>query len=220
VCGRFTLTSSGEEIARSFELQNAPRLRPRYNIAPSQEIAAVREEGGRRLLEPHRWGLIPSWAKDPAIGNRLINARSETAAQKPSFRNAMRSRRCIVPADGFFEWSGRGPERRPFLIRMRDSRPFGIAGLWERWTGEGGEVIESCTLLTCEANRVVRELHQRMPVILEPRSFGRWLDPGQREAAAVADLLVPCPEDWLDVVPVSRHVNNASNDDPACLTPQ
>jgi putative SOS response-associated peptidase YedK len=221
MCGRFTLTSSGKELARKFELSDAPELRPRYNIAPSQEIAAVRErEPGRRLLEPHRWGLIPAWAKDPAIGNRLINARCETAADKPSFRSAMRARRCIVPADGFFEWAGKGADRRPYLIRMRDAVPFGIAGLWESWRGDGGEVIESCTLLTSEANRVVGSVHHRMPVILDPGSFGRWLDPQQRDAGSVADLLGPCPDDWLDVVPVSRHVNNPRNDDPACLVPQ
>jgi putative SOS response-associated peptidase YedK len=221
MCGRFTLTSSGEALARKFELQGRARLRPRFNIAPSQEVAAVREqEPGRRLLEPHRWGLIPSWAKDPAIGNRLINARCETAAQKPSFRRAMRSRRCIVPADGFYEWAGRGSERHPYLIRMRDAEPFGMAGLWESWTGDGGEVIESCTLLTTDANESIQRVHHRMPVILDPQNFGRWLDPGQQEPESLVDLLVACPDDWLDLIPVSRHVNNPRNDDPACLVPQ
>lgn len=218
MCGRFTLTSSGEELARRFELTSAPQLRPRYNIAPSQEVAVVREPvAGRRLLEPHRWGLIPSWAKDPAIGNRLINARCETAAQKPSFRSAMRSRRCVVPADGFFEWSGQGPERRPHWIHMREGGPFGIAGLWESWRGEGGEVIESCVLLTCAANGTIRDVHHRMPVILDPSDYGRWLDSDQRDTASLEDLLAPCPDDWLDVIPVGRHVNNPRNDDPACL---
>ncbi len=224
MCGRITLTSSGRELAEQFELASPPAadvLAPRYNIAPSQEIATVRtSREGLRVLSFERWGLVPHWAKDSAIGNRLINARSETAATKPAFRDALAHRRCIVPADGFYEWSGRGSERRPYLFQREDRCLLGLAGLYERWIGEGGEVIDSCTILTTDANATLRPFHDRMPVILMPEDYGRWLDREKQAAGDVVSLLRPCPADWLRPNPASTRVNDPRNDDPACLVPE
>ena len=221
MCGRITLSSSGREIASHFELDPhapVPDLRPRYNIAPSQDVTTVRQAlAGRRVLSLERWGLVPHWAKEPSIGNRLINARAETLAEKPAFREALRLRRCIVPADGFFEWSGRGAERSPYLFRRGDRALLGIAGLYERWRGEAGEVIDSCILITTEANQTLRAFHDRMPVILSPGDYRPWLDRDLQESDAVLPLLAPCPEAWLEPSPVSTRINNPRNDDPDCL---
>jgi len=224
VCGRVTLTSSAREIAEQFELESgvevAP-LEPRYNVAPSQDIATVREDTeGRRVLSLERWGLVPHWAKDPSIGNRMINARAETVATKPAFRDAFRRRRCLVPVDGFYEWSGQAGQRRPYLFRRPDRALFGIAGLYARWIGEGGEVVDSCTLITTEANATLAPYHHRMPVILGPDRYGQWLDRSQEDPEALAPLLAPCPPAWLDASPVSTRINNPRNDDPNCLVPE
>ncbi len=224
MCGRITLTSSARELAEQFELEPglelAP-LEPRFNVAPSQDIATVRQDrDGRRVLKVERWGLVPHWAKDPAIGNRLITARAKSVATKPAFRDAFRSRRCVVPADGFYEWSGRGAERRPYIFRRPDRAMIGIAGLYERWIGEGGEVVDSCTLITTDANATLAPFHDRMPVILAPGDYGRWLDRDQQESEALMSLLAPCPPDWLDSSPVSTRINNPRNDDPECLVPE
>jgi len=220
MCGRFTLTNTAQSVAEAFDLPGVPELAPRYNIAPSQEIGAVRqdEEGARSWAEL-RWGLIPSWSKDPARARPLINARSETAAEKPSFRQAMARRRCLVPASGFFEWKGKAGAKQPFLFRRPDHEPIAIAGLFEVWHGQGGEVIESVTLLTTEANARVRPVHDRMPVILDARDFDRWLDREGRDAETVSGLMVPCPADWLESVAVDPRVNNARFDDPRCIEP-
>lgn len=224
MCGRVTLTSSAREIADQFALDagsELPELSPRYNVAPSQEIATVLEdEAGRRVLASLRWGLVPGWAEDPAIGNRLINARAESVATKPAFREALRRRRCLVPVDGFYEWSGRGAERRPYVFRRPDGRLLGVAGLYERWLGEGGEVVDSCTLITTQANATLAPFHDRMPVLLAAESYDRWLDRDQRKGESLQDLLVPCAPDWLEPSPVSSRINNVRNDDPACLVPE
>jgi len=221
VCGRITLTSSARDLASQFDLDPAIELaplRPRYNVAPSQDVAAVREDReGRRVLSFERWGLVPHWAKDPAVGNRMINARAESLATKRAFSDALRSRRCIVPADGFYEWSGSGAERRPYLFRRPDRRMIGIAGLYERWVGEGGEVVDSCTLVTTRANDLLARFHDRMPVILAPSDYGAWLDRGLRDPEAVTPLLGPCPPDWLEPSPVSTRINDPRHDDPQCL---
>lgn len=220
MCGRFTLTASGEELARQFELDAEVELEARFNIAPSQDVASIRAEpGGARWLSFQRWGLIPAWASDPAIGNRLINARSETVATKPAFREALSSRRCIVPADGFYEWSRGGAAHGPHWIRPRSSRLIGIAGLWESWKTPRGNRIESCTLLTTEANALLRPIHDRMPVILDPEVYGRWLDPGDGDPGALMSLLAPCPADWLEARPVGPRVNDVKFDDARCLDP-
>lgn len=219
MCGRFTLTTPPEQIARSFELEETPALAPRYNIAPGQNVAVVRraEGSGSRVLEMFRWGLVPHWARDPRAGSRMINARSETVAEKPAFREAFRRRRCLVPADAFFEW--RAASRQPFRIYLRDGVPFGFAGLWESWTGEDGEVIASCTLLTTEANADLRELHDRMPVILDPDDYATWLDPERWQPEALQALLRPRPAGEMQLHPVPRRVNRPAHDDLGCIAP-
>jgi putative SOS response-associated peptidase YedK len=220
VCGRFTLTSPPEEVASEFALGDVPELRPRYNIGPGQKVATIRldSEHARRVLEPRRWGLVPHWAKDPAIGNRLINARAETVAEKPSFRTALRKQRCLVPANGFYEWA-KGT-KQPYHIARRGHRLFAFAGLYERWTSkDADETIETCTLVTTEANLRLAPIHQRMPVMLPPEDFESWLDPEQAETDRVLSLLRPWPDNDTIATPVSRHVNAVRNDDPECLAP-
>lgn len=222
MCGRVTLTSSARDVASQFDLDLAsiPDLELRYNVAPSQDIPVIRNDReGRRSLGFDRWGLVPHWAEDPAIGNRMINARAESLASKPAFREALTARRCIVPVDGFFEWKGKGKERQPYLFRLAGGGPFGIAGLYERWLGEGGEVIDSCTLVTTEPNAPMREFHDRMPAILDPASYGLWLDREVDDPARVLPLLRPCPDPWLKPRAVSSWVNDPRHDDPRCLEP-
>lgn len=223
MCGRFTLTVERQRVTDLFDLigrAEAPEQAPRYNIAPTQPVLALRlNEAGKRELVHLRWGLIPSWAEDPAIGNRLINARSETAAEKPSFRSAFRQRRCLVPADGFYEWLRQGSKKQPYCIRLRDARPFAFAGLWERWRGPDDKPVETCTLLTTEANELVRPLHERMPVILPRVDFEQWLDPTKREAEELRPLLRPYPSEEMKTYPVSLWVNNPRHEGPQCLEP-
>jgi len=219
MCGRFTLTAPGEQAAQQFGLSEAPALAPRYNIAPTQMVAAVRAAEGEPSLALLRWGLIPSWAKDLSIGARMINARAETAAEKPAFRAAMKQRRCLIIADGFYEWQTTGAGKQPFYFRVEGGRPFAFAGLWEWWRGPEGEQIESCTILTTAANELVQPLHDRMPVILRPADYGRWLDPSLRDPAAVTDLFAPLPADLMHTYPVSKAVNRVSNDSPALIAP-
>ena len=221
MCGRFALTSSPERLAERFGLGEIPRLAPRFNIAPTQEVATVLvcAERGERVLEMRRWGLVPGWARDPRVGNRMINARSETVAERPAFRTAFRVRRCLVPADGFYEWAGgRGP-RQPYHIALTDGAPFAIAGLWERWSRQGEDVIESCTLLTTRANERVAAVHERMPVILEAEDHERWLDPDLRDPVRLRDLLRPLPAERLVLHAVSPRVNDPRHDDPSCVAP-
>jgi putative SOS response-associated peptidase YedK len=179
----------------------------------------MREQKGTRELALFRWGLIPSWAKDPAIGNRMINARSETVANKPSFRSAFRRRRCLVPADGFYEWGKIGGAKQPFFIHMQEESPFAIAGLWEHWQDSEGNEIETCTLLTTEANALLATIHKRMPVILNPGDYARWLDPDSSDPVALHNLLMPYPADAMAFRAVSLHVNNPRNEGPACQEP-
>jgi len=216
-----TLCSSCDEIAEIFQLPELPPLEPRYNIAPTQETLVVRRlpESTSREAARLRWGLIPSWAKDSAIGSRLINARSESAAEKPAFRRAFRQRRCLVPTDGFYEWQHGGARRQPFLIRLLKPKPFALGGLWETWTNPAGETLETFTILTTAANDVVRPLHDRMPVILDPRSFDLWLDPALRDPERLKPLLRPFPADALVAVPVSPMVNDPHNEGAQCLEP-
>ena len=226
MCGRFTQRFSLREIQELLGLAGpAANLRPRYNVAPGQEVAAVRAEGGERRLAMLRWGLIPAWAKDPKIGYRTINARAETAAEKPSFRAAWRARRCLIPADGFYEWARRGEGRQPWLFQPADGGAFAFAGLWERWTVrkgaplpasmaelDPGDEIETCTILTTEANALVSRVHHRMPVVLPPDASDPWL-------AGEAVELGPCPADAMTAHPVSTFVNKPANDEPACVEP-
>jgi putative SOS response-associated peptidase YedK len=219
MCGRFTLTSTPEELARRFGLDAPPALAPRYNIAPGQDVLAVRAHaGGGRAAVPLRWGLVPAWSDVGAAtaGGMMINARAETAATRPAFRDAFRARRCIVPASGFYEWASRGDFRQPYWIAPRDDAPWGIAGLWERWIGPDGARLESCALLTTAANARIADLHDRMPAILAPADYAAWLDPAQ-ESGALAALLAPLASDALEVRPVGTRVNRVENDDAALL---
>jgi putative SOS response-associated peptidase YedK len=219
VCGRFAMHSSGDEIARLLDLAAVPLIPPRYNLAPTQPIFAVRtNQTGDREPALFRWGLIPSWADDPAIGNRMINARSETVADKPAFRHAFRKRRCLIPASGFNEWTPTGGKKQPYYIHLRDGQPFAFAGLWERWD-RGAEPVESCTILTTAANDLMRPLHDRMPVILSPGDFATWLDPAAQEGEKLAPLLVPYHGEDMTAYPVSTVVNSPRNDDPRCIEP-
>lgn len=220
MCGRYTLKSPIEVLAKEFGITGPlPEIQPSYNVAPGREVAAVitGEDGGRRL-EVLKWGLVPSWAKDPGIGYRMINARSETAAEKPSFRKPLKDRRCLILADGFYEWRKMGNGKQPFHIKMEDEKPFAFAGLWERWERDGEE-IRSCTILTTEPNDLLRKVHDRMPVILPPEAQATWLDPEIRDPAPLLPLLAPYPSGAMTVYPVSRAVNSPSNDGPGCVEP-
>jgi putative SOS response-associated peptidase YedK len=219
MCGRYTLKTPVEELTEEFGFgASSVELPPNYNVAPTQQVAAVLEEGGERRLEMLRWGLIPSWADDPGIGARMINARSETAPEKPSFRRAFRERRCLIPADGFYEWRRTNGAKQPYYIRMREERPFAFAGLWESWKDGSGPEIRSCTILTTKPNALTAEIHDRMPVILPPGSYDAWLDP-EAERDELYGLLAPYPEDEMEAYPVSRFVNSPQNNDPRCIEP-
>ncbi len=206
-------------LAEYFEVEDHPSsLAPNYNIAPTQEVAAVVEEDEKRKLEVFRWGLIPSWAKDPSIGNKMINARAETVSEKPSFRSAFKKRRCLIVADGFYEWQKTDNGKQPYHFRMKDSSPFAFAGLWEAWDGQGEE-IRSCSIVTTDANDLMNEIHHRMPVILHPENYGVWLDQGFAEKEALTDLLRPYPSDEMEAYPVSRRVNKPANNEPSVIEP-
>jgi putative SOS response-associated peptidase YedK len=221
MCGRFTLTAPAETVATQFELPDVPAMEPRYNIAPTQPVVAVRldAESGTRDLAMLHWGLIPFWAKDPQIGARMINARSETVAEKPAFRNAFRRRRCLVVGDGFYEWQKVQGGKQPHYIRLRDGSPFAFAGLWERWQGPDERVVESCTLLTTTPNELIRPLHNRMPVLLAPEQYAVWLDTEEQDSEALRALLGPYPAAAMEAYPVSRWVNSPAHDDPQCIAP-
>lgn len=218
MCGRYVLRTPANEVARLLGAALDAPFGPRWNIAPSQPVPVLREFDDGRHLSLLRWGLIPRWAKDPAIGNRLINARSETAAEKPSFRDALARRRCLVPADAFYEWSPvPGSKRKQgWRIGLRPEGLFTIAGLWERWTPPEGPAVESVTLLTTAANGPIGALHDRMPVLVAGPDRERWLDPAVR-GEAVADLMRPWPDDGVTIVPVGPRVNDPRNDDPDCF---
>ncbi len=216
MCGRYALFSDPERIRVHFGLREVPPLPPRYNIAPSQEVPGVRHREERELAML-RWGLIPSWAKDIKTGYRMVNARAETVAQRPAFRAAFRRRRCLLPADGFYEWQARGRYKQPYFIRRKDGDLMAFAGLWEHWEGEG-EVIESCTLIVTDANPLLRPIHDRMPVIIDRADYDRWLLPTEDFAGLLA-LLRPYPEGALEAYPVSPYVNNPRHDDPRCIEP-
>jgi putative SOS response-associated peptidase YedK len=208
MCGRFAQRTDAKRLAREFKVREVPEIEPRYNIAPTQAILSIRQAEDEREAVLLKWGLIPSWAKDPAIGAKLINARSETVMEKPSFRDAFKKRRCIVPADGFYEWQRTGGKKQPYFFQMRDERPFGFAGLWDRWKSQEGEVIETCTILTTEGNDILRPVHDRMPVILYPEDYELWLDDDLRQSDVRQELLRPFAAFEMNGYPVSVLVNN------------
>ena len=213
MCGRYALTSPPAVIAERFHLLWTPEVEPHYNIAPSQTIPVVRETAQGRELAFLRWGLIPWWAKDIRIGMKLVNARAESLADKPAFRDAYRHRRCLVPADAFYEWKPVAGRKQPYCIRLRDAGPFGMAGVWERWKDPSGQLVESCTIVTVDANPLVAGLHDRMPLIVAPEAYDAWL------RAESAELPPAVPAQVMRSYPVSPPVSNAKNDVPACLDP-
>ena len=222
MCGRFTLSASPTSLTETFpEFELPDQLTPRYNITPTQDIAVVANNNPGKI-DLFRWGLIPSWAKDPTIGNRMINARSETLSQKPSFRTAYRRWRCLVLADGYYEWRKEpgGGVKTPFYIRMASEKPFAFAGLWEQWQpSRDADAVLSCTILTCPPNEMLEQIHHRMPVILDYDAYDLWLEPNNQPPAELNHLLKPYPADEMTAHAVSRLVNKPQNDTPACIQP-
>jgi len=227
MCGRFTLTAEMNTLQATFPWLNIPEgMAPRYNIAPSQPVAVVPNDG-KNTLDFYVWGLVPFWAKDPQIGNRMINARAETLAEKPSFKTAFRRRRCLVLADGFYEWqrkpiasSSRSTgAKTPMYIKMTSGEPFAFAGLWETWNAPDGSRLITCNIITTEPNELVSQIHNRMPVILPTDAYQTWLDPHERAPSELSPLLKPYPADQMVSYPVSKQVNNPTNDLPICVKP-
>jgi putative SOS response-associated peptidase YedK len=222
MCGRFTLASDPAAIQAAFPGIEVPEdILSRYNVAPTQSVAVVRNTG-KRQLECVRWGLIPSWAKDPKIGSKMINARAETLAEKPSFRTALRRRRCLILADGFYEWrqdTPKGAPKVPIYLRLKGGRPFAFAGLWDEWRTPQGEIWPTCTIVTTAANAVVRQFHTRMPVILRPEFYEPWLDPAEQEPAELSAALQPYAEDEMEFFVVSPRVNSTQYDSPELIQP-
>ena len=235
MCGRYTIRLL-QPIVDMFGIPLPDDFPPRFNVAPTEDVPVVRAgegaSGSGVRLDLLHWGLVPSWATDPSVGNKMINARAETAATRPAFRDAMRRRRCLIPADGFYEWKklggepspgpGCGPGKRkaavrkqPYLLRMKGDKPFAFAGLWDTWRRDG-ETLESFTILTTSPNELVADVHDRMPVIIAAADFARWLDP-RRNATDVQDLLRAYPADEMEAVPLGKHVNSPANDDPRCV---
>ena len=221
MCGRFTQSKTMEEILKHIQLKQLLKVKPRYNIAPSQEVTCVRNASGNGSKDREcvllRWGLIPYWAKDPSIGNRLINARAETVTEKPAFRKAFRFQRCLVLADGFYEWKREGKRKQPYYFCFRDHRLFAFAGLWDKWENQQHTIIETCAILTTKPNAVMEPIHNRMPVILDEKDYDLWLDSKVQGGPVLHGLLRTHPGDEMLASPVSTHVNNPLFDDPACL---
>ena len=220
MCGRYSLTSPPEAMYQLFGLKELVNLAPRYNIAPSQDVPVVRTGDQGREMVMARWGLIPSWAKDRDFGAKTINARAETVAEKPSYRKALKSSRCLVPADGYYEWVKGPGGKQPWLFRRKDEGLIVFAGLWDRWVSpEDGEVVDSCSIIVREAGEFTRPLHHRMPVIVRPDDFSVWLGEGANDLEAVQGVMDSATDDGLTVHPVSKRVNSPRNNDPECLLP-
>ena len=219
MCGRYALFAAPEELARIFRLplDEVERVfvpRPRFNVAPAETVLAVRSqaaEGGAEAVGL-KWGLIPHWAKRDDFGARTINARAETVARKPAFRDSFRLRRCLIPASAFYEWHKSPSGRQPYLFRLEESRPFAFAGLWDRWVGPGNEVVESCVIVTTRPNSLTRQVHDRMPVIVDPQDYNSWLDPALRDPHHLDRMLGPYPARRMTGYPVSTAVNRPGND--------
>ncbi len=220
MCGRYFLHSTADKLTRLFGEMPMPLLEPRYNIAPTQPVPIVRQDAqGRREMVLVRWGLIPSWSKGPDTRYSMINARAETVAQKPAYRNAFRYRRCLLPEDGFYEWRAAAGGKQPYVLRARDQAPLALAGLWEHWQDADGNEIESCTVLVRDANAQVRPVHERMPVVITPGAFDLWLDIHAQKPQALETLLVAQQPPELEVYPVGRAVNSPRNDSASLLEP-
>jgi len=221
MCGRYRLTRHKEVLEKHFGVEIEGDMPPRYNIAPSQPVAAIRQSsrGPERRFAWMKWGLVPYWAKDASIGYRTINARAETAADLPAFRESLRKRRCLIPADGFYEWQKIGKVKQPFCFTMSDDGVFAFAGLWDRWKDGEGNAVETCSILTTTPNRLLEDVHDRMPAILSAEDYELWLDPGEQRVESVAELLKPFDSTRMKRYPVSTRVNNVNNDDEECAAP-
>jgi len=221
MCGRFTLTANPDELQDAFTDYTFPtRFAPRFNITPSQPVLAIPNDE-MNTADFFVWGLIPMWAKDPTIGNRLINARGETIAEKPSFRGSFKHKRCLILADGFYEWKTNtgNKTKTPYFIHMKDLKPFAFAGLWDSWEGSDGSSVKTCTIITTEPNELMETLHNRMPVILHPRDYGRWLESSPQAPENLLPLIKPYPADAMSAYPVSTLVNKPQNDSPQLIVP-
>ena len=222
MCGRYRLSRRKQLVEEYFDTASEePEWTPRYNIAPTQPVPVIRQnpKEPRRELSLMRWGLIPSWAKDSSASAMMINARSETAATKPAFRDPLTSRRCLIPADGFYEWRRSGKVKQPYCFEVNDGELFAFAGLWDRWKDPSGQWIKSCSILTTTPNAVTSSVHDRMPVILDPDGYDLWLDPGMTNVGAVSEMLKPYDARKMRSYPVSPRVNHVANDDAECSTP-
>ena len=219
MCGRFTLRTRAADLVKFFDLEGSiADLSSRWNVAPTQQVLAIRSGHDSREPSWLRWGLVPAWAKDMKMGSSLINARADTVAEKPSFRSAFKRRRCLVVADGFYEWQAQGKAKVPFMVTMRDGSPFAFAGLWEQWNGPSGGPIESCSTITTDPNELMATIHDRMPVILQPDDYDSWLDPANQDIEELMSFLVPYPSDEMKVEEVSTVINNARNEEDPRLT--
>ena len=221
MCGRYTLSTPTDLLSDLYELETVVATQPRFNIAPTQEAPIIRigPETGKRRLDLLRWGLVPFWAKDSDIGSRMINARSETVAEKPAYRVSLRKRRCLVPADGFYEWQATGGPKQPFFFHRKDGYPFVMAGLWDRWEKGDDGPLDSFTILTTSPNEIVAPVHKRMPVILAPEHHQDWMSPSLEDVSSLMALLVPDSSSTLEAYPVSTYVNNPAHEGPDCVDP-
>jgi putative SOS response-associated peptidase YedK len=223
MCGRYVITSPPAAIRALFGYGEQPNFPPRYNVAPTQPIPVVRLVDGKPSFVLMRWGFVPAWVKDPKTVSLMINARGESVADKPAFRNAMRRRRCLMPADGFYEWreagAGAGAPKQPYFVRPKSGGPVAFGGLWETWTGPNGEEVDTVAIVTTRANRTLAFIHDRMPVVVPPEAFALWLDGANVEAEAAAALIAPAPEDLFEYYAVSTAVNRVANDDASLIAP-
>jgi putative SOS response-associated peptidase YedK len=219
MCGRFSRKATLQAIIDEFEIEEVNgTIEPSYNVAPGQDVAVILKDESRKL-GLLKWGLIPSWSKDPAIGNRMINARAESLADKPSFKQPLRRKRCLIIADGFFEWKKEGKQKIPMYIFLKNQKPFAFAGLWDTWTSPDGNKISTCTVITTEPNELLKKIHNRMPVILTKKHFDLWLDRNVQDEQMVLPLLQPYAEKDMDMYEVSRAVNSPKNNSPELLKP-
>jgi putative SOS response-associated peptidase YedK len=219
MCGRFSLSQTAEALAQDFHVQTVPEVEPQYNIAPTHMVLAVlyNPDSKKREFKRLHWGLIPSWAKDSKLGSKLINARAETVVEKPAFRSAFKHRRCLIVADGFYEWQQQAGRKQPFYFRLQNQQPFGFAGLWEQWESSAKQSIASCTILTTQPNELVQPFHDRMPVILQQQDYDLWLDPQVQTPEPLQPLLHPYPASSMSAYPVSTAVNNPKYNSQECV---
>jgi putative SOS response-associated peptidase YedK len=221
MCGRYRLSRRKQLVEEYFATSGAEEWNPRYNIAPTQPVPVIRQNPKEpiRELSLVRWGLIPSWAKDSSVAGQMINARSETAGMKPAFRGALKSRRCLIPADGFYEWQRMGKSKQPYCFEVNEGELFAFAGLWDCWKDPTGNVVETCSILTTTPNAVTSRVHDRMPVILDPDSYDLWLDPGMKDVATASEMLKPYDARLMRCYPISTRINHVANDDEECSAP-